>query len=111
MISPRISANLVSASAVRPGRHDAQRQLDELEVLEVARAGLGEGLFGLTVLHELQRLVDRGPHDLELVDGVVARHRALGAGRPGRGGEEDAAEQDEGEQPAEACCHAGYFAR
>ena len=75
LISPRISANFVSASEVSCGSDDAQRDLDVLEVTEVAGLGLVEGLVVSAVLDQRERAVDRLAHRVELPDRFVTRHR------------------------------------
>ena len=62
---------------------DAQRDLDQLEVREVARLGLLERPFGIAGLDQRERLVDRLARLVEQADRLAARH-AVGGGRTGR---------------------------
>ena len=53
---------------------DAQRGLDELEVREVTRLRLREGLLGVARLDQRQRLVDRRARLVQEADRFAARH-------------------------------------
>ena len=55
---------------------DPERDLDQLEVRQVAVAGLLEGLVGLPRLDQLEGPVDRAAGVLELGDALVAADRA-----------------------------------
>jgi len=56
----------------------AQRDLDQLEVLEVARDGLFERGIAVAGIEQRDRLIDGGAHRVELLDRLVLGGRCLG---------------------------------
>ena len=77
---------------------DAQRDLDVLEVVEVALLRLLERLRVLALLEEVERLVDRDAHVLQLLDRLVLRD--VVAGGAGRGREHE--QRDDATMPTSA---------
>jgi hypothetical protein len=91
-----------------PGVDDPQRDLDELEVVEVARLGLVEGLLGVAALDLVEGHVDRPADVLKLLDGLGARH--AGAGGGGRRADQPPGGDRQDGEDREAPHHPGYFA-
>src|SRR5213075_991652 len=90
-------------------RHDAQRNLDELEVEQIAGLRLGERLIGVAGLDQLQGVVDRPWHRLQLVERLVARHGSgVGAGGRRAHAERGGAEQQRDDEALHAGCASRY---
>ena len=93
----------------RQGRvDDPQRDLDVLEVVEVAAAGLGQGLGVVAGAEQVERLVDRDPDALQLRDGVLPGHAGGGGAAGGEQPEPDGHGHQDQERPQP--CH-GCLAR